>query len=299
MKCNVCPRGCNIDRTNNTGFCGMMDKIAIRKVMIHKHEEPILTTEKESGSGAIFFAGCNLKCVYCQNYDVSHSSTGLEITPSQLADLFKQLELNGAGNIDLVSPTHYTNQIIEALKIYKPKVPVVWNTGGYESPETIKKLDGLVDIYLTDFKYADNTYALKYSKASNYVENAKTALIEMKKQVPNNIFDGDKLVKGIVIRHMVIPSLAKDSIQVLNIINEILGKDAIVSIMSQYTPIPELKDKYEKINRRLTRLEYKTVVSHALKLGLNNAFTQDLESASCDYTPQFNENIIDIKIHQV
>ena len=297
MKCNLCPRGCNLNRKLTTGFCGVKNEIIVRKVMIHKHEEPILTSKSDSGSGAIFFAGCNLKCVYCQNYDVSHSSSGLKLTIEELANIFKELELNGAGNIDLVSPTHFTEQIIEALKIYKPKVPIIWNTGGYESPETIKKLNGFVDIYLTDFKYAENCYALKYSKALNYVENAKNALIEMKKQIPNNKFIGDKLIKGVIVRHLVLPSLIKDSIEVLNIVNKILGNNAIISIMSQFTPIKEL-EKYPELNRRITPLEYKTVISHAKKLKLDNAFIQELESASKEYTPTFNENIIEIKIHQ-
>ena len=297
MKCNLCPRKCNINRKLTAGFCGMKDEIIIRKVMIHKHEEPILTSKSDSGSGAIFFAGCNLKCVYCQNYDVSHSSTGLKVTTQELANLFKQLELNGAGNIDLVSPTHFSDQIVAALKIYKPKVPVIWNSSGYESPETIEKLNGLIDIYLTDFKYAENHSALKYSKASNYVENAKNALIEMKNQIPNNYFVDRKLVKGIIVRHLVLPTLIKDSIEVLNIVNNILGNSAIISIMSQFTPIKEL-EKYPELNRRITPLEYKMVLSHAKKLKLNNAFIQDLESASSEYTPCFNNNIIEIKIHQ-
>ena len=299
MKCNLCPRQCNIDRDSSAGFCKMSNKIVIRKVMIHKHEEPILTQISEAGSGAIFFAGCNLQCVYCQNYDVSHTSNGLEISVSELANIFKQLELNGAGNIDLVSPTHYTTQIIQALKIYKPKVPVIWNSSGYETKETIQKLNGLIDIYLTDFKYANDEYALKYSKAANYVENAKNALIEMKKQIKNNVFNQNKLQKGIIVRHLVLPNLSKDSINVLNIVKNILGQSAIISIMSQYTPIENLKSNYPEINRTITNLEYKVVTNHALKLGLKNAFIQEHNSASLEYTPCFNQNIIEIKIHQV
>ena len=276
----------------------MSNKIVVRKVMIHKHEEPVLTSNHESGSGAIFFAGCNLQCVYCQNYDVSHTPNGLEITTKELANLFKQLELNGAGNIDLVSPTHYRDQIIDALKIYKPKVPVIWNSSGYETEETIKKLNGYVDIYLTDFKYANNEYSIKYSKAPNYVENAKNALIEMKKQINNNFFVENKLKKGIIVRHLVLPNLSKDSVNVLNIIKDMLGEDAIVSIMSQFTPIENLKVNYPEINRRITNLEYKVVTNHAIKIGLKNAFVQELNSASLEYTPNFNENVIEIKIHQ-
>lgn len=275
----------------------MSNKVVIRKVMLHKHEEPILTTQNETGSGAIFFAGCNLQCVYCQNFDVSHSNKGLEVSIQELANLFKQLELNGAGNIDLVSPTHYTTQIIEALKLYKPKIPIIWNSGGYESEETIKKLEEFIDIYLIDFKYADNSLSIKYSKAPNYVENAKTALNEIKKQIPNNIFNDGKLIKGIIVRHLVLPGYSKDSLKVLDLIENILGKNAIVSIMSQFTPIKELEKDYPEINRRITNLEYKTVISHAIKLGLDKAFIQERESASSEYTPKFDDNIIEIKIH--
>ena len=271
----------------------MQDKIVIRKVMLHQHEEPILTSSNDKGSGAIFFAGCNLKCVYCQNYDVSHTSKGLEITPQDLANIFKKLEENGAGNIDLVTPTHFTKQIIEALKIYKPKVPVIWNTSGYEDKETIKSLKNLVDIYLTDFKYANNDYSLKYSKAPNYVENATQSLGEMKEQIPKNIFINGKMIKGIIVRHMVLPTLAKDSLKVLDIVNSILGNTAIVSIMSQYTPM-NIDKQYNEINRRISNMEYKLVLSHANKLNLKNAFIQDLESSNEKYTPCFNNKIFEI-----
>jgi len=276
----------------------MPNKIKIRKVMLHQYEEPILVSPTDTGSGTIFFAGCNLKCVYCQNYDVSHSSEGLELSPEQLANIFKDLELSGAGNIDLVTPTHFTDLILQALKIYKPQIPVIWNSSGYESVETIKKLDGYIDIYLTDFKYADNKYALKYSKVNNYFENAKNSLIEMKNQIKTNSLKNGKLVKGIIVRHLVLPHLTKDSLQVLDTIYDILGKDAIVSIMSQYTPIKELSQHYPEINRHISKLEYKTVVSHALKLGLKNAFIQDYESANIKYTPVFDDKIIEIKKHQ-
>ena len=291
--CNMCPRKCNVDRTNSSGFCGVNNKIIIRKVMLHTFEEPILTSSSDKGSGTIFFAGCNLGCVYCQNYDVSHSNKGKEISINELVDIFKLLENSGAGNIDLVSPTHFADQIIEALKIYKPKIPVIWNTGGYENPETIAKLNGLVDIYLTDFKYKDNNLALKYSKSNNYFENAKNSLETMKKQQMKNVFVGGKLVSGIIVRHMVLPSFVKDSIAVLDTIKEILGNEAIISIMSQYVPMGKAHE-YNEINRRITPLEYKTVVAHATKLGFKNAFIQDLESASCSYTPNFNSSIIDL-----
>ena len=292
MKCNICPRKCNIDRTNAKGFCNSGDKMIISKVMLHYFEEPILTGGEDKPSGAIFFAGCNLKCVYCQNFDISHNAVGKEVSKEEFIEIIKKLERMGAENIDLVTPTHFTSQIVDALKTYKPKVPVIWNTGGYEDAKTIKQLNGLVDIFLTDFKYADDTLAISYSKAPNYVKNAKNALTEMKKQQNDNIFENNKLIKGIVIRHLVLPSHAKDSIKVLDIVKDICGSAAIVSIMAQYTPMaPNLPSE---LNRKITPLEYKTVVNHALKLGLNNALTQELSSASACFTPNFKEKIIKI-----
>lgn len=291
-KCNICPRKCNASRDNGHGFCLAPNKMVISKIMLHQGEEPFLTCKNDKGSGAIFFAGCNLRCVYCQNYKISHEISGKHVSPKELANIFKMLEEKGAGNIDLVTPTHYSLHIIDALKIYKPKVSVVWNSGGYESPETIAKLDGLVDIFLVDFKYYDNSLAEKYSKAPNYKENAIACLKEMKRQIPENIFAGNKLEKGIVVRHLVLPTCAKDSFKVLDTVCDILGKDALVSIMSQFTPYGEC-EKYPEINRQLTNLEYKAVVAHALKLGLDNALVQDICSATTEMIPDFDGNIID------
>lgn len=288
----MCPRKCNTSRDNGHGFCLAPNNIVVSKIMLHQGEEPFLTSENDKGSGAIFFAGCNLRCVYCQNYKISHEISGKSITANELAKIFKMLEEKGAGNIDLVTPSHYSFQIIDALKIYKPKVPVIWNSGGYESPETIEKLSGLVDIFLVDFKYYDNSLAEKYSKAPNYKENAIACLKEMKKQIPLNIFKNGKLEKGIVVRHLVLPTCTKDSFNVLNTVREILGKDALVSIMSQFTPFGEC-EKFPEINRKLSSLEYKAVVAHALKLELFNALVQDSCSATTEMIPDFNNNIID------
>lgn len=292
-KCNICPRNCNIDRTKEQGFCLCSDQIVISKVMLHQYEEPMLTNKSDKGSGAIFFSGCNLKCVYCQNYDISHNIVGKTISINELVEIFKKLESAGAGNIDLVTPTHFTNQIIDALKIYKPKVPVIWNSSGYEKPQTLKKLKGLVDIFLIDFKYSDDQLAIKYSKAPNYVKNAKKCLREIKKQQNRNFFENGKLLKGIIVRHMVLPTHIENSKTSLDIIKEILGKDVIVSIMSQYTPMGKAEN-YPEINRKINNLEYKIVLNHALKLDLNNCLVQDLESATSKYTPNFYGQIFDI-----
>lgn len=252
--------------------------------MLHQYEEPIISAGK--GSGAIFFAGCNLKCVFCQNYPISNIGKGKTITIKKLVKIFKKLEHMGAANINLVTPTHFTNQIIEAVKIYKPNIPVVWNSSGYESPQTIKKLKDYVDIYLVDLKYMDNALALNYSRANNYVENATKSILEMRKNQPTDIIKNGVMQKGVIVRHLVLPTHTDDSIKCLNFICENLGKTTIVSIMSQYEPRYDAVN-YPEINRKITPVEYKRVVSHALKLGLNNAYTQDLSSANSKYTPKF------------
>lgn len=258
--------------------------------MLHEGEEPLIS--KNGKSGAIFFAGCSLKCVYCQNYEISHSYKGTFLSPSDLAEVFKKLEDAGAENIDLVTPTHFADKILEALKIYKPKVPVVYNTSGFESVKTLKSLKGYVDIYLTDYKYFDDDLAKRLSNVLSYRKNAESALKEMKKQKKTNKFKDNALVSGIIVRHLVLPSHTLDSLKVLDRIRKILGKKAIVSIMSQYTPIDGLKE--EDINRKLKPLEYKMVVRHALKLKLFNSLVQDLDSATACLTPDFKSKIFEI-----
>ncbi len=287
MKCEICPRKCLIDRSKYKGFCSQTEKIKISKVMFHHYEEPCISGNlNEKGSGAIFFTGCNLKCVYCQNYPISHKCKGKYITTKQLANLFKKFEKKGALNINLVTPTHFTNQIIEALKIYKPQIPIVWNTGGYELKENVEKLKDYVDIYLADLKYMDNKLAFKYSKANNYVENACASLVKMRQNQPNDVFENGLMKKGVIVRHLILPNHTNDSIECLNFICKNLGKDTIVSLMSQYEPRYNAK-KFEEINRKITPLEYKRVVNHALKLNMMNCYTQDLSSADSKYTPKF------------
>ncbi len=287
MNCDICPRNCRVDRSKNCGFCGQSEKLRISKVMLHHYEEPIISgTENEKGSGAIFFTGCNLKCVFCQNFPISHKNKGKNISIKKLTHIFKKLEKQGALNINLVTPSHFTNQIVEALKIYKPNIPVVWNSNGYETEQAIEKLRDLVDIFLVDMKYMDNDIASKYSHADNYVENCTQAIKKMKEIAPiDEIVDG-KMKKGIIIRHLILPTHTDDSLRCLNWISDNISKDTIVSIMSQYEPRYEA-EKFPEINRKITPLEYKRVVSHALKLGMNNCYTQDLSSADSKYTPKF------------
>lgn len=285
--CNMCPRKCNVDRTKNIGFCKQSNKVKISKVMLHHFEEPCISgNENCKGSGAIFFAGCNLRCVFCQNYQISHLGKGKNISIKALAGIFKKLEKQGAYNINLVTPTHFTNQIIEALKIYKPNIPVVWNSGGYETVETIKRLEGLVDVYLVDLKYSSNELAFKYSKAKDYVENNQEVIKEMIRQQPKNIFENGLLKNGVIIRHLILPTHTDDSLKCLDFVFKNFGKGCIVSLMSQYEPQYKANE-YPEINRKITPLEYKRVVNHALKLCMMNCYTQELSSADSKYTPKF------------
>ena len=287
MKCEVCPRACKIYRNKQTGFCSQTEKVRISKVMFHHYEEPLISgDEKAKGSGAIFFAGCNLKCVFCQNYPISHGNKGKYISVKKLAKIFKKLEKKGALNINLVTPSHFTLQIIEALKIYKPQIPIVWNSNGYEKKETIELLKNYVDVYLVDLKYMNNDIAFKYSKANNYVENSTEAIKQMKINQPKDEMANGLMKKGLIIRHLILPTHTADSIKCLEFINDAIGTDSIVSLMSQYEPRYEA-EKYPEINRKITPLEYKRVVNYALKLNMTNCFTQDLSSADSKYTPKF------------
>ena len=287
MKCNLCPRQCNVYRNKQKGYCKEGNTLRISKVMLHHYEEPIISgTETEKGSGAIFFTGCNLGCCFCQNKPISQGGKGKKISIKKLVRIIKKLEKHGALNINLVTPTHFTEQIIEALKIYTPKIPVVWNSNGYETKEQVEKLKQFVDIYLVDLKYMNNEISAKYSKAKNYVEYATEAIKQMRKNQPKDVIENGKMKKGLIIRHLILPTYTNDSIECLNFIAVNLGKNTIVSIMSQYEPMYNAK-LFPEINRHITPLEYKRVVNHALKLEMENCFTQDLSSASTIYTPKF------------
>lgn len=289
-KCVICPRECGVDREKTRGFCGVTNKIRVNYVMLHHYEEPIISGDNlcDKGSGAIFFAGCNLRCEYCQNYQLSHGAVGQDITIFELAKIFKGLEEMGAYNINLVTPTHFTLQIIEALKIYKPKIPIVWNTSGYENPETIELLRGLVDVFLTDFKYMEKD-AGKLSNAENYSYYATHSIPVMRDIVGADLIENGLMKKGLIVRHLVLPNFTNDSKEVLDWIQQNLGTDTIVSIMNQYVPMYNAC-KNPLINRKLKPIEYKRVVNYALSLGLENAYIQDSDSASASFTPSFGDN---------
>ena len=287
MNCKICPRNCNIERKCKVGFCGESEQIRISKVMLHHFEEPIISgCDEEKGSGAIFFTGCNLKCVFCQNEPISHGGKGEDVSVNDLVQIFKDLENAGAYNINLVTPTHFTNQIIDALNIYRPSIPIVWNSSGYENAETIKQLKDYVDIYLVDLKYMDNELALKYSKANNYVESATSAILQMRKNQPEDIIENGLMKKGVIVRHLVLPNHTADSLKCLDFVAKNLGEKTILSLMSQFEPT-YVPDTMKEIKRKITPLEYKRVVSYAEKLNLMNAYVQDLSSADIKYTPKF------------
>lgn len=284
MNCNTCPRKCNVDRNIKKGFCNASENVTLALCNLHYSEEPIISGT--SGSGTIFFSGCNLKCVYCQNIDVSRNKIGKEVTIDRLAEIFKELESQGANNINLVTPTHYANQIIEALKIYKPKIPVVYNTNGYESVETLKKLAPYIDIYLTDFKYFDNNLSLRLSSCNNYLEIATMALKQMLQNQPKNIVKNGLMKKGVIVRHLVLPNHTDDSIKVLDHLYNTFGNKLLISLMSQYV-VMNLSDEFADIKRTLKPIEYKRVLFHAESLKFDG-FMQELSSSNITYIPNFD-----------
>lgn len=286
MICNLCPRDCGAERNeyDGHGVCrmGMLPKVA--RIAPHMWEEPCISGAR--GSGTVFFSGCTLRCVFCQNYEISAKNRGRIITVKELADEFKRLEDMDVHNINLVSPTPYIYAILEALEIYKPKIPIVYNTSGYEKVETLRLLDDAVDVYLPDFKYATAELAKMYSSADNYVESAISAIEEMLRQTGSPEFDENGMLKrGTVIRHLVLPNHTKNSIAVLDIINERFS-GAMVSLMGQYVPLGNAL-KHEKLNRKITRREYEKVKEHLFELDLDG-FVQELSSADEKYVPTWD-----------
>ena len=293
MICNQCPRKCNVDRENALGYCKAPNAYKLARASLHFWEEPCISGK--NGSGTVFFSGCNLGCVFCQNYEISHNCKGVEVSEERLIRIFEHLVDEGANNINLVNPTHYAVQLAHTLKKYKPPVPVVYNTSGYDSVDTLRLLDGLVDIYLPDFKYIRNDKALRYSRAEDYPQFAMPALREMKRQVGDDVFDENGIMKkGMIIRHLVLPSNTNSSIQALDYLAENFG-DTYISVMAQYVPCTDLSD-YKEINRKITEREYDKVVNHIIDIGLEKVFLQTLESATEDYIPDFDlSGIVDLE----
>ncbi len=287
--CNLCPRNCGADRTKKTGFCGVGTNIKAALAGLHFWEEPCICST--GGAGAVFFSGCNLRCKFCQNIKISRNCDGKEITVKRLREIFDELAEQGADTIDLVTPTHYTDIIAAALKEGKPPIPVVWNSSGYEKTETLKTLDGLIDIYLPDFKYSDSTLARQLSGAADYPQTAAAAIREMYRQTGKFELDGSGMMqRGVIVRHLVLPGFIENTLGCLDILTNIFSDDDImISLMSQYTP-PETPLEIDSLNRRLTREEYDEAVDYLCLLGWDSGFVQELSSAETEYTPDFDNS---------
>ena len=289
-KCEICPHKCKVDRTNNKiGICKSKDTVKIAKFSLHKYEEPCVSGK--NGSGTVFFSNCNLKCIFCQNYEISQLGKGTEIAIEQLANIFIKLQEMKANNINLVSPTSYAVQIIEAIKIAKNnglEIPIIYNSNGYENIDTIRLLNGYIDIYLPDLKYADDELAKKYSKIDNYFEIATNAIIEMYKQVGGVVLDENGLIKkGVIVRHLILPNNIENSKKVLNWINENLSKEIFVSIMAQYFPTYKSIEEID-LNRKLNRKEYERIIKYLDKLNIENGYIQEIEENEKKYVPDWN-----------
>lgn len=283
--CNQCPNKCGVDRQREVGRCGMPYLPVVSRVALHPWEEPIISGTR--GSGTIFFAGCSMGCVYCQNYEISHDNKGKVYTIDKLIDAIRSLEKQGAHNINFVNPTHYAHILKEVLTSYRPKVPVVYNTGGYDDVQTLMSLEGLVDIYLPDYKYIDTALSTRYSDVPDYPQVAWDAIAEMVRQQPAIVLDEDGILqKGVVIRHLVLPTMSAQSIDIVKKLYTTYGEKVYYSLMSQYVPHGKAKD-YPEINRLLKPLEYKIVVSAMQEMGAKQVFVQDTDAAGSEYIPAF------------
>lgn len=283
MICSICPRHCNVDRSVNLGFCQSPDNFRVARAALHFWEEPCISGKE--GSGTVFFSGCNLKCVFCQNNEISAKNKGVEISDDKLISIFENLISQGANNINLVNPTHYAKRLAKVLSRWKSPVPIVYNSSGYEEVETLKALDGLIDIYLPDLKYIRAEKAMRYSKAADYFEKASAALLEMRRQVEDK-FDGDIMKSGMIIRHLILPQNTNSSIAVLDFIKSNFP-DTFVSLMAQYTPCGDLSE-FPEINRKITKREYEKVVNYALDNSFDKLFIQELSSADKSFIPKFD-----------
>lgn len=288
--CNLCNRHCNINRLKSElGACHASSKVMIARAALHFFEEPPISGKK--GSGAVFFSCCNFKCVFCQNHEISQEYKGIEVSIEKLSEIFLNLQNQGANNINLVTPTHYVPQIIEALDIAKNKglsIPILYNTNGYDSLETIKLLNGYIDVYLPDFKYFDDKYAMKYSKINNYKKNLIPVLKEMYSQVGKPKFNDNGIIKkGMIIRHLMLPGLLFDSKKVIDSIYNTFEDNVYISIMNQYTPMFNAKN-YPEINKTLSEKHYESLIDYAASIGVKNGFVQDTGTNSTEFVPSFN-----------
>ncbi len=282
--CNICPNNCNVDRTTKLGRCGSSNIINIAKYYLHPYEEPAISGK--NGSGTVFFTGCALKCVFCQNYELSRNTRGKDITPKQLSDIFKELENKGAHNINLVTPSHYAYQIIDALNIYKPKIPIVYNTHGYESLSTLKEIEPYIDVFLPDLKFKSSTVSKRYTSKSDYFEIASKA-VEFMMESKKTVIENGLIKSGVIIRHLILPLSSNDSIDIINWFKEHRKNGAIFSLMGQYTPLGDIKN-YKELSRKITKAEYDRVLTQLYSLNESECFIQDLSSASEKYVPTWD-----------
>ncbi|MEF2619940.1 MAG: radical SAM protein [Clostridia bacterium] len=288
-QCKICPHNCNVNRLNGKiGRCKCADKIKIALASVHNYEEPCISGI--NGSGTIFFSNCNMNCIYCQNYEISQLGKGKEISIKELADIFINQQEKGVNNINLVTPTMYAFQIIEAIKLAKKNgliIPIIYNTNGYEKIETLKALQGYIDVYLPDLKYYSNKLSIKYSKVNNYFSVATEAIKEMYRQVGTPKFNEDGIMqRGIIIRHLVLPNHIQNSKNILKWIKENMPQDVYVSIMAQYFPTYKAKED-ELLNRKLTKKEYKEIEKFLYTLDLKNGYIQELGEHEEEYVPDF------------
>ena len=284
--CTLCPRRCGMDRTRGQlGFCKMPGQVHAARAGVHYWEEPVISGS--FGSGAVFFSGCTLKCAFCQNYDISQENFGKPMTSAELRAAFERLIDEGVQNINLVTPTHFLPDILPALEPKLP-VPVVYNCGGYESVETLRQLEGKIDVYLPDFKYSDNALAKKLSSAPDYFETASAAILEMYRQVGKPVIEGDEMKRGVLVRHLVLPGCVDNSLGVLDWVAEhFRSGDILFSLMSQYVPMGRAVEM-PPFDRRISELEYDSVLSYMMLLGIEDGYTQDFSSAERGYTPRFD-----------
>ena len=289
-RCNLCPRKCGVNRNNGElGFCKAGNKIKIARYSLHMWEEPCISGE--NGSGTIFFSCCNLKCVFCQNHSISIDNNGKEITIDRFVEICLKLQEMGANNINLVTPTMYIPLIKEGLIIAKEKglsIPIVYNSSGYESVEAIKELDGLIDIYLPDFKYYDDKLASSFSMANNYCLIAKDTIKEMYRQVKKPIFKDDIMVRGMIVRHLLLPNHVNDSKKIIKYLFDTYKDNIYLSIMNQYTPVVKI-EKYKELNKTVSNDEYDELVNYACDLGISKAFIQEGETCKESFIPDFNK----------
>lgn len=292
--CTLCPRNCKANRLmGQKGYCGQSAAIRAGRAALHFWEEPCLSGTE--GSGAVFFSGCTLRCVFCQNRSIAESRAGIEISVKRLSQIFLRLQDEKANNINLVTPTHFVPQIAQALEMAKSeglRIPIVYNTGSYEKTETLKRMDGLVDIYLPDMKYMSPKLGKRYSNAPDYFETAQAAIAEMVRQTGRPVFEerpgGQKIMqKGVIVRHLLLPGCTTDSRRIIKYLHDTYGEDIYISIMNQYTPMEAFAD-YPELNRRIRRREYDRVVDYALEIGVENGFIQEGGTAEESFIPLFN-----------